>query len=120
MVAPNDFERAVLRRARRSHTDEALLSDLVFPPNLLVKTALDTMATENRVFLTRLAADVSQKLLNYHPSKNNIQIGDAVYVPHRLTKFKPSSLHQSLGIVEGKDKTGNNFAIRLSTNKNMH
>ena len=90
LIAPNDFERAVLRRAPQSHTDEVLLSDLVFPPNGLVKTALDTMATENRVFLTRLAGDTSQKLLNYKPNKNNIQVGDAVYIADKITKYKPS------------------------------
>ena len=99
LISPNDFERAVLRRAPRSHTDEVLLSDLVFPPNRLVKTALDTMATENKVFLTRLAAKLSQKLLKYKPSKNNIQVGDVVYIPDKITKYKPSSLRQALGIV---------------------
>ena len=62
LISPNDFEQAVLRRAPRSHTDEVLLSDLVFPPNRLVKTALDVMATENKLIFPRVARFYSNKV----------------------------------------------------------
>ena len=112
-MTPHVFRVASLKRS--SKEDNQVISDLIFPKNKDIRSALYLMTQNSRAMLNGLAADLSARILNYKniSSLNIPGQGSYVYLADRIVRKKYESLHHALALVTHVQ--GRTLTCRLSS-----
>ena len=83
---PEIFQIQTLKMAQT--VDHELLSEILFPTNQTLSEAVTLLATESRNMLTKMASDISAKLLNFRNFNEShlLQIGALVFLTDKIMK----------------------------------